>query len=409
VVVGTPDYLAPEAACEPSRADIRSDLYGLGCTFWFLLTGQPPFPAPTVLQKLLAHQERSPGLLTQRRPDVPEELARVVERLLAKDPARRYQTPAEVVRALAPFTGAGPAGDTTSLASPKPPSRSRLRRWLLLTGGLIAACLLALVFWLRPWEDRRPRDTHDAGGNQNETTPEAIQPELATPEQVARMKKERLEQAAAWARANNRWGPEHMAGGRLVAKIEDQLAEADAFRILLGGALLKSGKPALLAGNPGGFFAFDLTSEQARELDLPDGVLRCWPCSKLSDRYRPAPRLLLSDLHFDAAPDLDPDRPTAGSVTFKGPLPEGRYALRLSHFPDGRRRSQFLYPGKFSVSGDTVSFAFPSLHAAGTKSTGPLVLFLDVCSFTEREGRTVVESDCVADLVRVLGSGEKEK
>jgi serine/threonine protein kinase len=103
--MGTADYAAPEEVRGARQADIRADLYSLGCTLYHLLSGQVPFPAATAHEKLRGHAERAPTPLTELRPDVPAPLARVVERMTAKDPAGRYQTPAEVARALAPFTG----------------------------------------------------------------------------------------------------------------------------------------------------------------------------------------------------------------------------------------------------------------------------------------------------------------
>jgi WD40 repeat protein len=102
-LLGTPDYLAPEQATDPHATDIRADVYSLGCTLYELLTGQPPFPGGDAVEKVMAHVQRTPPPLTQVRGDVPPEVARVVERMMAKDPARRYQTPAEVAAALAPF------------------------------------------------------------------------------------------------------------------------------------------------------------------------------------------------------------------------------------------------------------------------------------------------------------------
>ncbi|HWG47507.1 MAG TPA: serine/threonine-protein kinase, partial [Gemmataceae bacterium] len=103
VVLGTPEYVAPEQALDARQADIRADLYSLGCTLYFLLAGRPPFSEGSTLQKLMAHQQGTPLPLAEIRPDVPAELLRVVERLTAKDPAQRYQTPAEVADQLAPF------------------------------------------------------------------------------------------------------------------------------------------------------------------------------------------------------------------------------------------------------------------------------------------------------------------
>jgi hypothetical protein len=85
--------------------DIRADIYSLGATFYFCLTGRTPFSEGTVAQKLIWHQTRQPKPLRALRPDVPEALAAVVERMMAKDAAGRYATPQEVADALAPFTG----------------------------------------------------------------------------------------------------------------------------------------------------------------------------------------------------------------------------------------------------------------------------------------------------------------
>jgi serine/threonine protein kinase len=104
MVMGTADFMAPEQAADAHAADIRADIYSLGCTLYYLFTGRPPFPEGTVLDKLIAHQQRTPRPLSDFRADVPADLERVLERMMAKDPAGRYQTPAEVADALRPFT-----------------------------------------------------------------------------------------------------------------------------------------------------------------------------------------------------------------------------------------------------------------------------------------------------------------
>ena len=103
-ILGTADYLAPEQARDSHTVDIRADVYGLGATFYFLLVGRPPFADGTLNQKLIWHQMKAPTPVRKLRPEVPEAMAAVVERMLAKDAAGRYQTPAEVSAALAPWT-----------------------------------------------------------------------------------------------------------------------------------------------------------------------------------------------------------------------------------------------------------------------------------------------------------------
>jgi serine/threonine-protein kinase len=99
-LAGTPDYMAPETAQDHRCADIRSDLYSLGCTFYFLLTGQAPFPGGGWPEKLLRHQLDSAPSAVVLCPDVSEEIAGLLQRLMDKDPAGRPQTPAELAAEL---------------------------------------------------------------------------------------------------------------------------------------------------------------------------------------------------------------------------------------------------------------------------------------------------------------------
>ncbi len=102
-MLGTADYLAPEQAIECSKVDARADLYSLGCTAYFLLTGQPPFPADKISQKLIAHQTKPAPPIRTLNPDIPEGLAVVVHKLLAKKPDDRYRSATDLLEALAPF------------------------------------------------------------------------------------------------------------------------------------------------------------------------------------------------------------------------------------------------------------------------------------------------------------------
>lgn len=105
-VMGTPDFMAPEQAADSHSADIRADIYSLGCTLYKLLSGQAPFPGGGAVDKLLAHQLRQPRQLSSLRSDLPPSLVAVVEKMMAKRPADRYQTPAAAAAALAPFAQA---------------------------------------------------------------------------------------------------------------------------------------------------------------------------------------------------------------------------------------------------------------------------------------------------------------
>ncbi len=102
-IMGTPDYMAPEQAFDSSQADIRADIYSLGCTLYFLLAGKTPFGGDTARAKVLAQKYHLPEPIVKRRNDLAAELVSVLEKMMAKDVAQRYQTPAEVVKAIAPF------------------------------------------------------------------------------------------------------------------------------------------------------------------------------------------------------------------------------------------------------------------------------------------------------------------
>src|SRR5262249_16619584 len=96
---------APEQIVNSDEADIRADIYSLGATFYFLLTGQPPFHETSMAyHKLIHHLGRKPKPIRVLRPDVPEAVAKLVEKMMAKNPWYRFRTPAAVVQALAEYT-----------------------------------------------------------------------------------------------------------------------------------------------------------------------------------------------------------------------------------------------------------------------------------------------------------------
>ena len=121
-ILGTPDYIAPEQATDAHLADIRADIYSLGCTCYFLLTGQAPFPEGTALQKLVAHRDQTATPLTQLRPGTPPEVVAIVEKMMQRSPGDRYQTPLEVANAIdaCALSGVASATATTSFSEQQP-------------------------------------------------------------------------------------------------------------------------------------------------------------------------------------------------------------------------------------------------------------------------------------------------
>jgi urea transport system substrate-binding protein len=158
--IGTLDYMAPEQWNDSHQVDFRADIYSLGCTLYHVLAGRPPFTESrygSLLKKMWAHGNESAPPIRESRPDVPVELAAVLERMLRKDPAQRYARPAEVAAALEPFAAgtrlpallgrpAGPAVRGGPVPAPPVTRRPRRRLWVA------AACVaLALVGGVCGW------------------------------------------------------------------------------------------------------------------------------------------------------------------------------------------------------------------------------------------------------------------
>jgi hypothetical protein len=142
-MLGTPNYVAPEQTLDAANADIRADVYSLGCTLYYLLTGAPPFNGRSRYEVLQAHQSMEAKPLNLVRPEVPEELATVVRKMMAKDPAKRYQTPMALVQALTPFV----EHRTVSERPPPVAKPSSKRKWLIgggIAGGVLLIGLLGL-------------------------------------------------------------------------------------------------------------------------------------------------------------------------------------------------------------------------------------------------------------------------
>ena len=123
-MLGTPDYIAPEQTLDAQKSDIRADIYSLGCTLYYLLTGGPPFQGKSLYDILHAHHSVEARPLNLLRPEVPVDLAMVVARMMAKEPDRRFQTPGEVAQTLSTFfkpgaqSGSGSSPDISRVGQP---------------------------------------------------------------------------------------------------------------------------------------------------------------------------------------------------------------------------------------------------------------------------------------------------
>ena len=160
-IMGTIDFMAPEQAADTHRADMRSDLYSLGCTLHYLLIGRAPFGGETLVKRLLAHRDEPVPSLRALRPEVSPGLDAVFQRLMAKHPEQRYQTAGELLDALKksnlaarPIATAtvvqGPLTATKPVALARKESRPRasISRKLGITLASVAAVSLAAVAWI---------------------------------------------------------------------------------------------------------------------------------------------------------------------------------------------------------------------------------------------------------------------
>ena len=161
--MGTPDFMAPEQARDSHGVDIRADLYSLGCTLYFLVGGDVPFPVGSITEKLFKHALEEPRSLEEMRPGTPPAVIAVVRRLMAKRPDDRYQTPAEAaavlgavaaaddwvleldaastMKAVSPFAGL----TTTDVVPPQAAHPARTCRQMSWIGAAVAAAVVVVL------------------------------------------------------------------------------------------------------------------------------------------------------------------------------------------------------------------------------------------------------------------------
>ncbi|HTU20336.1 MAG TPA: serine/threonine-protein kinase [Gemmataceae bacterium] len=240
VTLGTFDYISPEQALEPRDADVRSDIYSLGCTFYHMLTGQPPVPEGTGLKKLHHHQHVKPPDPRQLVPDLPDEVAIILDRMMAKQPKDRYQTPEHLVHHL--YLAArklGAAGEVpegvlaVEAALPNPPAGRPL-----VLAAVAAIAVVGLIFLVdasstpKPQpETNPPVDDLSARTSSEPSSPRMIAPTRQdTPEDPMNLKGTTLtkndlpptfDREKPTAAELDEWLKQHKDAPKIIVKLDD--------------------------------------------------------------------------------------------------------------------------------------------------------------------------------------------
>ncbi len=430
-VLGTPDYIAPEQATDPRTADTRADIYSLGCTLYHLLVGHPPFPGGTALQTLIAHRERAPRTLISLRPDVPLELSRIVERMMAKEPSHRYATPGLVAAALAPFTSHSPS--TTVI----PPRRRRTTRRLVIAslfGLALVAAGIALTFLPKsdpapPLAEAPPATELTVLASQPipagtaslppataSTTLTIQRPKLPTivsrpplAFKIGLEPKQRRAEMIAWFDENNRDGNKSKLAAKWGGDLSAITNTEDDLYVGLGPKLLKSERTTYVAVYGDGFYAFELTPEEAKRTGIRDFG------SQLDSVKHEEPRRVqyeLKTLTVTNHPTAVHKTTLYGLCQFKrlADKPDDKLTIRIYRRMD--RKGEVVYSDlPRGLSQPTGRLAISAVWDVAVKEAekGPILLFVELCAFTEPGDykKLTVISNAVAALVDVIPAAEK--
>lgn len=177
-VIGTADYLAPEQAIDSHTVDSRADIYGLGCTFYFALTGHPPFTEGTLVQRLMAHQTHTPPPVTNDRPDAPDSLLAILNKMLAKKREERYQTGREAAADLTTWLVANASEDWKEKHLPMY-AAIRLREMIAASAKSLPADVVATV--TTPPVEKSPSEISDINKPSAVKAPTTGRPTTAKP------------------------------------------------------------------------------------------------------------------------------------------------------------------------------------------------------------------------------------
>lgn len=193
-VLGTADYLAPEQALNSHSVDHRVDIYGLGCTLYFLLTGRPPFPDGTLAQRIAKHQNEMPQPIRQLREDCPGELEGICVKMIQKDPKYRYQSAGDIAEVLERFAAAVPKGQTVRVGLGEAPEQE--------TGGGLSSLDFGSSHDNLAYEDH-----HDTVTNKNDDTLASSRSKLI------REQNERASESGRLVEVKQRANPSDFIGG----------------------------------------------------------------------------------------------------------------------------------------------------------------------------------------------------
>jgi serine/threonine-protein kinase len=157
--LGTADYISPEQSVDSLHVDRRADIYSLGCTLYFLLTGRPPFPNKSVAEKLAAHRQEKPALVHELNPAIPPRLGKIVQKMMAKHRENRFETAAQLTEYLEPLARRKPVDFdfNTILATRAVAAERRLAAESFVRGDSRASSLSKLAIGKPLAAAKRPR------------------------------------------------------------------------------------------------------------------------------------------------------------------------------------------------------------------------------------------------------------